>query len=222
MALAGIFLLLQGLQQQGLVKDPLASAAPSAAVATATPLPPSPIAQASPQVNGTGTATASFTKVSGPCRLAAQFTDRYSFAASGGALTLTQLSDNHVTTGRIEPSGDFSTTAAGQGYKGRVTGTTAEGQHTYTAGGCNEVYAFKMTFPTPLIAAPVVVPATIAAAVVTPAPPSAAPASAPATPTAGPNLALAALGLVLTIGGVGVAVRGPAVLRAGSDGGRDA
>src|SRR5260221_115655 len=121
MALAGIFLLFQGLQQQGLGKDPLPSLAPAtaAARATTTPPPPSPIAQASPQVNGTGTATASFTKVSGPCRLAAQFTDRYAFAATGGALTLTQLSDNHVTTGRIEPSGDFSTAAAGQGYKGR-------------------------------------------------------------------------------------------------------
>jgi hypothetical protein len=225
MAVAGVFLLLQGLQQHDLMKDPLPTLAPATAAAKATATSaPSPIAQASPQVNGTGIATASFSKVSGPCRLAAQFTDRYAFAATGGALTLTQLSDNHVTTGRIEPSGDFTTTAPGQSYKGRVNGVTATGQHFYTAEGCNEVYAFTMTFPTPLIAAPIVVPATIAAAVVTPAPPSAtaAPASAPARPAGGPNLALAALGLVLTVGGVGVAVRGPAFLRAGSDGGRNA
>jgi hypothetical protein len=227
MALAGVFLLLQGLQQHDLMKDPLPTLAPATAAAKATATPAlSPIAQASPQVNGTGTATASFSKVSGPCRLAAQFTDRYAFAATGGALTLTQLSDNHVTTGRIEPSGDFTTTAPGQSYKGRVNGVTATGQHFYTAEGCNEVYAFTMTFPTPLIAAPIVVPATIAAAVLTPTPrPPAsteAPASAPAAPAGGPNVALAALGLILTVGGVGVATGGPALLRRKGEGDRDA
>lgn len=148
MALLGIFLLWQALQSQsgvlGTPSGPIASATPTATVS-------GPITQASPPVSGTATANASFTKVSGPCNLAARFNDRYSFMATNGALTLTQLSNNHVSRGTISPNGDFTTMAEGQGYRGTVSGTTARGQHTYTAQGCNEVYDFTMTFPTAFI-----------------------------------------------------------------------
>lgn len=144
LGLIGLLLLIAGLraEAQQPVGGAAASATPSPAVSA------SPVAQGSPPVNATATANAAFTKVSGPCNLAARFNDRYSFMATNGALTLTQLSNNHVSRGTITPSGDFTTMADGQGYRGRISGTTAEGQHTYTAGGCNEVYNFTMTFPT--------------------------------------------------------------------------
>ncbi|HET8567984.1 MAG TPA: hypothetical protein VFM93_03235 [Candidatus Limnocylindria bacterium] len=148
LGLIGLLLLLAGLRAEaGQVSPPSpASPAPTAA-ATGTPL-----TQATPAVNGTATATASFVKVSGPCSLAARFTDRYSFAATNGALTLTQLSNGHVSRGTIAPAGDFTTSAEGQGYRGKITGTAVEGQHTYTAQGCNEVYSFTMQLSGPLLA----------------------------------------------------------------------
>ena len=148
MALLGLFLLWQALQSQsgvlGTPSGPVVSATPTATAS-------GPITQASPAVSGTATANASFTKVSGPCNLAARFTDRYSFMATNGALTLTQLSNNHVSRGTISPNGDFTTTAEGQGYRGTISGTMVRGQHTYTAQGCNEVYDFTMTFPAAFI-----------------------------------------------------------------------
>ena len=148
MALVGLFLLWQALQSQtGQVGTP----GGGATSAPATTAPGTPLTQASPPVSGTATANASFTKVSGPCNLAARFNDRYSFMATNGALTLTQLSNNHVSRGTISPNGDFTTMAEGQGYRGTVSGTMARGQHTYTAQGCNEVYDFTMTFPTAFI-----------------------------------------------------------------------
>lgn len=148
LGLIGLLLLIAGLraEAQQLPGGAAASATPTAAASA------SPVAQGPPPVNATGTANASFTKVSGPCNLAARFTDRYSFTATNGALTLTQLSNSHVSRGTITPDGDFTTMADGQGYRGRISGTTAEGQHTYTAGGCNEVYSFTMTFPTAFLA----------------------------------------------------------------------
>lgn len=149
LGLIGLLLLLWGLRTEAQQVAPgggaLSSPTPTAA-ASGTPL-----TQASPAVNGTGTANASFVKVSGPCNLAARFSDRYSFMATNGALTLTQLSNNHVSRGTISPNGEFTTMADGQGYRGTITGTTARGQHTYTAQGCNEVYDFTMTFPTAFI-----------------------------------------------------------------------
>ena len=148
LGLLGLLLLLWGLRTEAQQVAPggaLSSPTPAAA-ASGTPL-----AQAPPAVNGTGTANATFTKVSGPCNLAARFSDRYSFMATNGALTLTQLSNNHVSRGTISPNGEFTTMADGQGYRGTITGTTVRGQHTYTAQGCNEVYDFTMTFPTAFI-----------------------------------------------------------------------
>jgi hypothetical protein len=143
----GILLLMQGLRAEAGVTPPGPSASPSsAATAIGTP-----ITQATP-LSGTTTANASFVKVSGPCNLAARFTDRFSLAVTGGALTLTQLSNNHVSRGEMSPTGEFSTSGDGQGYRGKVTGMTAEGQHTYTAQGCNEVYGFTMQLAGPLLA----------------------------------------------------------------------
>jgi len=90
-----------------------------------------PISQA--PVTGSAKAIGSFTKVSGPCNFARQFSDNFSFVATNGVLTLTQLSNNHVTNGTIDPNGNFTTMADGQGYSGNVNGMTAQGQHTYTA-----------------------------------------------------------------------------------------
>jgi hypothetical protein len=144
LAVVGLFLLAQSFNAQG--------ATPSAVVAS-----PSPGASVSPgaagaPVTGTTTANATFTKVSGPCRLATRFTDRFSFEAKDGSLTLTQLSNGHVSRGTIDRSGAFMTSAEGQGYRGTITGTTGTGQHTYTGDGCNEVYDFTMTLSSPLIA----------------------------------------------------------------------
>ena len=149
LGLIGLLLLFWGLQveaQQVAPGSTLSSPTPTTAPAG------SPLTQASPPVSGSATANASFTKVSGPCNLAARFSDRYSFMATNGALTLTQLSNNHVSRGTISPNGEFTTMAEGQGYRGRISGTSAEGQHTYTAQGCNELYNFTMTFQTAFLA----------------------------------------------------------------------
>ncbi|OFW64815.1 MAG: hypothetical protein A2135_07040 [Actinobacteria bacterium RBG_16_67_15] len=102
-------------------------------------------------VTGTATATALLTKVSGVCNFAVEYEDTYSYVVTAGAMTLTQLSNNHVTTGTMEATGEFTTMAEGQSYTGRVTGTTAEGVNTYTADGCNEIYNFVMQLSAPLI-----------------------------------------------------------------------
>lgn len=152
LGLIGILLLLAGLRAEAQVAP---GGDPAVATATATASPAgTPLTQASPPVTGTATANASFTKVSGPCKLAARFSDRYRFAATNGDLTLTQLSNGHASRGTIAPSGEFTTMAEGQGYRGRIVGTTATGQHTYTGQGCNEVYDFTMTFPTAFLGGP--------------------------------------------------------------------
>ncbi|HVS10135.1 MAG TPA: hypothetical protein VMS76_09710, partial [Planctomycetota bacterium] len=152
LGLIGILLLLYGLRAEAQVAP---GGAPAAATATATASAAgTPVTQASPPVTGTGTANASFTKVSGPCNLAVRFSDRYQFAAVNGDLTLTQLSNGHASRGTIAPSGEFTTMAEGQGYRGRITGTTATGQHTYTGQGCNEIYDFTMNFPTAFLGGP--------------------------------------------------------------------
>lgn len=211
-----IWLALQAQGGQGQVGTPGAPTGAPATQAPATQAPATqpPLTQASPQVNAAGTATATLVKVSGPCRFAARFTDRYSFAASSGALTVTQLSNNHVTTGRIETSGEFTTMAAGQGYRGRITGTTAQGEHTYTADGCNEVYSFTMQFPAPPLSV-ANAPSPTAARTATPTPAATATAP-PATPTAtvataagaAINVPLAGAGALLTLGGLAVAFGG--------------
>ena len=40
--------------------------------------------------------------------LVARLADRYQFAATNGQLTLTQLSNSHVSRGTISPAGDFT------------------------------------------------------------------------------------------------------------------
>lgn len=142
----GIILLSLGLRTEA--KQTTSGATTVPTVATTTP--PVSVSVSQEVVNGTATATASFSKVSGPCSFASQFTDNYSFVAKDGALTLTQLSDNHVTYGTIGPTGDFATTADGQAYNGNLDGTMATGQHLYTAEGCNEVYDFTMQLSAPL------------------------------------------------------------------------
>jgi hypothetical protein len=91
------------------------------------------------------------------------------------------------------------------------------GQHMYTAEGCNEVYNFTMTFPSTFMTVAAPAPATIAAVVVITSTPQAAPtAIAVSTGTSGPNLPLSALGLLLVLGGAGIAWRGPSLIGAGA------
>ncbi|MEO8364164.1 MAG: hypothetical protein ABI570_07265 [Ilumatobacteraceae bacterium] len=143
------------------------------------------------------TARASFTKVSGPCNFATQFTDDYLFETSSAGLTLTQLSDNHVTYGTIEPTGEFATSADSQAYDGIIDGTMVTGQHFYTAGGCNEVYDFTMQLSEPLIAT--VEPPRTTTTETTATTSTAVPANDPGN---GRNTPLLLLGIVLLIGAI--------------------
>ena len=211
LGLVGVLLLLWGLQRSSFATRRSSHRAgqsprqpprrrPPRLPPAASPTPQvSPITQAPPPVTGTATADASFTKVSGPCNLAAQFTDRYSFAATNGVLTLTQLSVGHVSTGTISPDGEFTTMAEGQGYSGRVSGTTVVGQHTYTADGCDEIYDFTMTLSEPLLPAATIAPS--------PATPTVPPATGTPVPTASPAPSASA----------STATPGPAVATGGED-----
>jgi hypothetical protein len=195
-------------------------ASPTAVATTSATAAGSPIAQASPGVTGTATANGSFTKVSGPCNFAARFNDSFSFAVTNGALTLTQLSNGHVSSGTLELNGDFTTMADGQGYRGRVSGATAEGQHTYTADGCDEVYDFTMQLSGSLIPTATNVPSPTASAVVGTADPTASatttsspaagtPPPSPAAGGGGPDIPLSALGVVLLVAALGLFWGGP-------------
>lgn len=102
-------------------------------------------------LSGSATATASFTRVSGSCNFASTFEDAYSVVLSDGTLTLTQLSNGHMTTGMMGRDGEFITFGGDQRYTGTLRGVNAEGEHTYTGEGCNEIYRFVMELSAPLI-----------------------------------------------------------------------
>lgn len=170
---------------------------------------PTTVAISQASVTGSAKAIGSFTKVSGPCNFARQFSDNFSFVATNGVLALTQLSNNHVTNGTIDPNGDFSTAADGQGYSGNVNGMMAEGQHTYTAEGCNEVYNFTMELYEPLIT-PVDLTITTTTAIPTTTSPAVTVTSAPTTSSSSDrNIPLAALGFILLIGAIALYYGGP-------------
>jgi hypothetical protein len=150
--IVGILLVLLGLlgacqpQPQQLGTIPGTTLSPATASPSGTPIAQVP--------SGSTTANVAFVKASGSCTsLASRFTDRYSLMSNAGAFTLTQLSNNHTTTGRVDANGAFSTTATDQSYRGTVSGTTGQGEHTYTGQGCNERYTFTMTLSSPLFAA---------------------------------------------------------------------
>ena len=156
---------------------PSASASPTP---TASPSPtptasPSPTPTASPSPSPSATPSPSpspgligsvavfdFTREGGICALPDAFSGLFHFESLAGALTLTQLPEEHVTVGTLTPTipgaGTFSTVGegdnAGQTYEGTITGTTVSGTHVYTAGGCNDPYSFAGRLYTPFLATP--------------------------------------------------------------------
>lgn len=209
LGIIGLLLLFYGLRTEANQKSSDGTGVVTSLPTTVTTISPTTVAISQASVTGSATATASFSKVSGPCNFARQFSDNFSFVATNGMLTLTQLSNSHVTNGTIEPNGDFATTADGQGYSGNVNGMVAEGQHTYTAEGCNEIYDFTMDLYEPLIIAdaPTIttttaIPTTTSSAVTV--------TSAPTTNTSSDrNIPLAALGFILLISAIALFYGGP-------------
>ncbi|MEK7410570.1 MAG: hypothetical protein AAB327_04165, partial [Actinomycetota bacterium] len=194
LGIIGLLLLFYGLRTEANQKSSDATNVATTLPTTVVTASPTTITISQASVTGSAKAIGSFTKVSGPCNFARQFSDNFSFVATNGALTLTQLSNNHVTSGTIDPNGDFSTAADGQGYSGNVNGMMAEGQHTYTAEGCNEVYNFTMELYEPLII-PVDLTITTTTAIPTTTSPAVTVTSAPTTSSSGDrNIPLAALG----------------------------
>lgn len=195
----GIILLSLGLRTEVKQTTGGATTVPTAVATT----PPTTVQISQASVTGSAKAIGSFTKVSGPCNFARQFSDNFSFVATNGMLTLTQLSNNHVTSGTIDPNGDFSTAADGQEYSGNVNGMMAQGQHTYTAEGCNEIYDFTMKLYEPLI-----IPADLTITTTTAIPTTTSPAvtvtsAAPTTSSSSDrNIPLAVLGFILLIGAI--------------------
>lgn len=209
LGIIGFLLLFLGLRAEANQTSGNTTGVATSLPVTATTTPPTTVQISDASVTGSAKATASFTKVSGPCNFARQFSDNFSFVATNGVLALTQLSNNHVTNGTIDPDGDFSTSADGQGYSGNVNGMTAEGQHTYTAEGCNEVYNFTMELYEPLII-PVDLTITTTTAPPTTTSTAVTVTSAPTTSSSGGrNIPLVALGLILLIGALGLYFGGP-------------
>jgi hypothetical protein len=140
------------------VASPTPSAIPTA-VPTASPPTPSPSPSPSPVPPATGSSIAlgDFSREGEQvCDIADTFSTVFDFVVDNGALTLTQLDVNHVTTGTITRTGPadaiFSTAAEGQTYEGTITGTRVLGTHVYTAQGCNDTYSFDLRLLRPLMA----------------------------------------------------------------------
>jgi hypothetical protein len=141
--------------------SPTPSPSPSPSPTPSATPSPSPSPSASPGLIGS-VAFFDFDRIEGICALAENFTSLFHFESLAGALTLTQLPDEHITLGTLTPtiagSGMFSTVGegdnAGQTYDGTITGTTVSGTHVYTAGGCNDTYSFTGRLYTPFLMPP--------------------------------------------------------------------
>jgi hypothetical protein len=143
--------------------SPTPTASPSLAPTASPTASPTPSPSPSPSPGLIGSiGVFDFTRESGVCALAETFSALYHFESLAGALTLTQLPEEHVTTGTLTPTipgnGTFSTVGeganAGQTYDGTITGTTVSGTHVYTAQGCNDTYNLVGRVFTPFLAPP--------------------------------------------------------------------
>ncbi len=160
MALVGGYLLFLALQpaqgQSDGSPSPSASATTTAsAPASRSPAPPpsTPPEPAERTVTGSALGIASFTPTGGDCPSLTAFTAAFDFRAVEGALTLTQLGIDHVSTGTIE-DGAYSAAGPGQVTEGTITGTSFSGTVTDSGGGCTGIYAFDGDLTRPFTSGP--------------------------------------------------------------------
>ncbi len=224
MALAGIFLMGQALQDRGLVTTPGPStAAPATLVpaattaATSTPIPtaarPATPLSAGPVVaTQSGTATSYIVEDLKGDGLRFDWRHSATCASHSGEATATYSWDHPHPPCPDEPfHTSFITVqitdASGQALVRQYTLGSRPGRGQVPAGG--GVFTPQTPSPTTVALSPTPFPTTTTR----PATGTPAPTASPATGTAGgPNLPLALFGGLLTLGGLGVAWRGPLIL----------